>query len=86
MISPRKQKVRRSLCTDLNKENRSGGYDQKVMDSYLSSHVRKEISSRYCTMDKLIFVLRIGVAKYNCLDTNHCTLLFVQNQMQPFIC
>lgn len=30
MISPRKQKVRRSLCTDLNKENRSGGYDQKV--------------------------------------------------------
>ena len=34
-------------------------------------------------MDKLIFVLRIGVTK--CLDTNHCALLFVQNQMQPFI-
>ena len=55
------------------------------MDNYLSSHVRKEISERYWTMDKLIFVLRIGVTKYNCLDTNHCALLFVQNQMQQFI-
>ena len=53
VIRPRKQKVRRSLCSDLNKENRTSGYEH---------HANGQLFEQSCEERNFLKVLNNGQA------------------------